>query len=41
MSDERVREVQEWLNDTYSNFEGWVQIAEDGYTRRRNCYRFN
>lgn len=32
MADERVREVQTWLNTTYGNVTNWVQIDEDGIT---------
>lgn len=32
MADEAVREVQIWLNSTYGNVEGWVDVDEDGYT---------
>lgn len=32
MADERVREVQSWLNTTYENIPNWVRIDEDGMT---------
>ena len=32
MADERVREVQIWLNSTYVGINGWVNVDEDGFT---------
>lgn len=32
MADLKVLKVQEWLNFYYSGIEGWVHVAEDGYT---------
>ena len=32
MADERVREVQQWLNTTYGNTSDWITIDEDGIT---------
>lgn len=32
MADERVKEVQSWLNTTYENIPNWVRIDEDGMT---------
>ncbi|GEK38190.1 hypothetical protein ACFFRT_12445 [Enterococcus thailandicus] len=38
MADPWVKEVQEWLNDTYSGFSGWGSVPEDGKTGWTTIY---
>lgn len=36
MADERVRDVQKWLNQTYGKVSGYEKVTEDGVNRLDN-----